>query len=268
MERRIQTSTSVAKFYDPKKKRTVSIPIRLLSELKPKIIELHIGKNSTKLKMAPEWFKQDDQSAALKKIVYPEGINENQQRTFDTVARYRAAIDQPKNNFRKESLSASEDKTETLIIALDDFVKQCGGDLAFTHEDVPFDQAAHRAACGVANLSSAHLLATDYIPTAKFTFLVDLDYQSDLARSSETMQNFVLAFSNAIAEVLTCPNDYVRVLSLEKPGKSRRHTKVNFGLTTPNPEKTEELVQNLKVLWKSISIFCFLSYYTTTLLIY
>jgi hypothetical protein len=245
---RIKTTTALAKFYDPKKKRTISIPIRLFTELKPKIIQISIGKNSTKLKMAPEWFKHDDHDEALKNIVYPKGITENQQRTFDTVARYRSAVDKPNNNFRQESLNVSEDETETLIIALDDFVQQFGGELSFTDENVEFDKVADRTACGIANLSSAHLLATDYIPTAKFSFLVDLDYQRDLARSGETMQNFILEFSNAIARVLDCSNDYVRVISIEKPSKIRRQTKVNFGLTTPEPEKTEEFVEELKVL--------------------
>lgn len=248
MQTRTQTLSTVAKFYDPKKKRTVSIPILILTELKPKIIQLSIGKNSTKLKMAPKWFQYDDHHEALKNIVYPEGVTENQHRTFDTVAKYRAAIGKPQSNFDKKKLNVSEDNTETLIIALDDFVKNFGGELAFTNEEVAFDQAADRTACGVANLSSAHLLATDYIPTARFCFLLDLDYQTDLARSSETMQNFILSFSNSIADVLTCPKDYVRVTSVEKSGKSRGHTKVNFGLTTPDQEKTEEFVEELKVI--------------------
>jgi hypothetical protein len=246
-EIRTKTTTALAKFYNPKKKRTVSIPIRLITELRPKIVQISIGKNSTTLKMAPEWFKHDDHAEALKNIVYPKDVTENQQRTFDTVARYRAAANNPKNNFREAPLNVSEDKTETLIIALGDFVQHFGGELSFTNEDVAFDQVADRTACGIANLSSAHLLATDYIPTAKFSFLVDLDYQRDLARSGETMQNFVLEFSNAIADFLTCPKNYVRVISVEKPNKTRRKTKVNFGLTTPDPEETEQFVENLKV---------------------
>jgi hypothetical protein len=240
-------STGRTKYYDPQQKRLVSIPTRILTALKPKIVRISIGENFTTLKMAPEWFKHDDHDEALKNIVYPKDVTENQQRTFDTVARYRAAVNKPNNNFRQKSLNISENNTETLIIALDDFVQQFGGELSFTNEDVAFDQVADRTASGIANLSSAHLLATDYIPTAKFSFLVDLDYQRDLARSGETMQNFVLEFSNAIADFLTCPKNYVRVISVEKPNKTRRKTKVNFGLTTPDPEETEQFVENLKV---------------------
>lgn len=266
METQNQMSTGISKFYDPKKKRVILIPLRLFTELKPKIVELHIGKNSTKLKMAPEWFIPDDPSKSLKNIVYPKGTSENQQRTYNTVARYRAAADKPNNNFRQASIDLNENNTETLIIALDDFVQQFGGELSFTDEDLTFQDPANRTACGVANLSSAHLLATDYIPTAKFSFLVDLDYQSDLARSSETMQNFTLEFSKSIADVLGCSNDYVRVISIEKPGKTRRKTKVNFGVSTPDPTKTEELVENLKVHLYIISKFDFVLYHNQHIL--
>jgi ribulose bisphosphate carboxylase small subunit len=54
-----------------------------------------------------------------------------------------------------------------------------------------------------------------------------------------------------------CPNNYVRVISLDKPGKTRRQTRVQFGLTTPNQEKTEELVEDLKVILKITYRFCF-----------
>jgi hypothetical protein len=250
-------SRIVSKFYDPKKKRVVLIPLRLFTELKPKIVELHIGKNSTKLKMTPEWFKYEDQNEPLKNIVYPKGISENEQRTYNSLARYRAAIDKPNNNFRQTLMNLDEKNTETLIIALDDFVQQFGGELTFTNEEILFENSADDTACGVANLSSAHLLTNDYIPTAKFSFLVDLDYQSDLARSSETMQKFILEFSKSIAQVLGCPQDYVRVISLDKPGRTRRQTKINFGITTPDPTETEQFVQNLKVSFLILSTFSY-----------
>ncbi|CAF2386250.1 unnamed protein product [Rotaria sp. Silwood2] len=240
-------SKSVTKFYDSKKKTVVLMPSRVLIELKPKIVQIIIGDKSTKLKMAPEWFKHDNQNKTLQNIVYPEGITDNEQHQFDVVARYRAASNKPNNNFREAVLHSNESNAETLVIALDNFVQQFGGELSFTNEDLTFKEPAHRTACGIGDLSSAHLLATNYIPTAQFSFLVDLDYQTDLARSSETMQNFVLNFANAIADVLTCSNDYVRVISVDKPGKTRYHTKINFGLTTPNPTETEQLVEELKV---------------------
>ncbi len=247
METRIKTSTALTKFYHPKKKRVVFVPILHLTELKPKIVQISIQENFTKLKMAPEWFQHEDHNESLKNIVYPKGITKTQKRTYDTIARYRAATDNPENNFREVPLDVGEKGTETLISALHYFVEQFDGELAFTNQDLTFEQAADRTACGIANLSSAHLLATNYIRTAKFSFLVDLDYQNDLAQSSETMQNFVLTFANAIAKILTCPNDYVRIISLEKPQKKQRQTEVNFCVSTPNPEETEQFAENLKV---------------------
>ena len=238
-------ATSMVQFYDPKKKRTVRIPIQIIVELKPKIVSISMGKDSMTLKMVPKWFKHEDQSESLRIIVYPAGVTEH--RPFDTVARYRAATDKPNNDFRHASLSGSENSTETLVIALDTFAQQFGGELSFTSQDLSFSETAHRTACGVATLSSAHLLATDFIPTAKFTFKISLDYDNDLAKSSETMQNFVLSFSKAIAEILKCPSDFVRMFSVKKPAEKQRYTNVSFGLTTPDQTETKRLAHDLQV---------------------
>lgn len=246
-EIRTKTTISLSKYYQAKKKRIIILPIRLINELKPKIIQIDIGKNSTKLKMAPEWFQYNNQENVLKNIIYPLNINDNEEDTIKTIARYRSSIHQEKTNFIENPIDIGEQQTETLIIALNDFIKEFNGELTFTDENITFTNPTYRTACGIADLSSAHLLATDYIPTAKFSFLIHLDYQSDLARSIETMQNFTLEFSKAISTVIDCPNDYIRIISIEKLSKFRRKTKVNFGLTTPNSEQTEQLAQHLKV---------------------
>ena len=240
-------STALTKYYDRKKKRVQVISAPLVIHLKPKIVRLSMRKTSTELKMAPEWFKPDNESELLQNIVYPEGISPNEEHKFNTVARYRAAIGQPDNNFVKKSLDPNEMDSETLIVALDDFVRLFDGELTFTDQDFSFNDPAHRAACGITDLGSAHLLSAEYIPTAKFNFLLDLDYQIDLARSSDTMQNFVLNFSRSIAEILDCESDYIRVISVNKPGKTRNESRINFGLTTPKAGETEELAQQLTV---------------------
>ncbi|UJR24705.1 hypothetical protein I4U23_006079 [Adineta vaga] len=239
-------TTALVQFYDPSKKRTIMISVRLLNELRPKVVQINVGKNMTKLKMAPKWFKPENQEKPLKNIVYPKGISKNQQHTFNTVARYRAVTNKPNNNFQTSSLEPTENNAELLVIALDNFVQQFHGQLSFSKENVTFDETTHRAACGIANFSSAHLLATNYIPTAIFVFKMDLDYERDLARTSETMQDFVLNFSNSIADILNCPSDYVRVNSVHNP-KIRRQTKVDFGISTPNPAETEKLAEELKI---------------------
>lgn len=145
---------------------------------------MRIGENLTELKMTPKWFKQEDQQAALKGIVYPPGIIE--QRPFDSVARYRTAINKT-NNFQKKAMKSNASSTETLIVALDRFTQQFGGDLSFTNKEVSFEASDYRTACGIANLGSVHLLATNHIPTARFVFNTVINYKNDLAKSDETM---------------------------------------------------------------------------------
>ena len=248
-------STHLIQFYDPKKKRTELIPILILCPLKPRIVQINVGKNLTTLRMAPKWFELDDSNDALKNIRYPNGIREDVEHQYDVIARYRSLSSDETNDFIAKPIELNEGNTETLIVGLDDFVQQLGGELTFTNDEFTYEEATHRTACGVANLSSAHLLAANYLSTAEFHFLLDLDYSSDLARTNETMQNFILNFSDSIAYLLQCPNDYVRVNSLQKPGKKRRETTINFGLTTPDLQKTEELAQQLQVILFPACIF-------------
>ena len=242
-----QMSTRLTKFYNREKKRTELIPMLIFCSLKPRIVQINIGKNFTSLRMAPTWFELDNSNDALKNIRYPNGIKKDAEHQYDVIARYRSLSGEETNDFVAKPIELNEANTETLIVGLDDFVQQLGGELTFTNDQFTYEEATHRAACGVANLSSAHLLAANYLSTTEFQFLLDLDYSGDLARSNETMQDFILNFSDSIANLLQCPNDYVRVNSLQKPGKQRRETTINFGLTTPDREKTEELAQQLQV---------------------
>jgi hypothetical protein len=120
--------------------------------------------------MTLKWFEQE----ALRDIVYPPGVID--QPPFDSVARYREAIKKT-NNFRKKAIQSSTDSTETLIIALDKFVQQFGGDLSFTNNEVSFNESSHRTACGIATLASVHSLATNHIPTTRFAFKIELNYE-------------------------------------------------------------------------------------------
>ena len=251
-----QTAIATTTLYEPPQKRTLPIKIQLLTELRPKIIQLRMGENATKVKMAPSWYHHDNYDTALRNIVYPRKIHENEQRIFNTIARYRAYIGEAKNNFQEHPIHTGEDSMETVIIAVDNFVNQFGGELSFSNQDVAFDQAANRAACGVANIGSAHLLANNFIATAKFTFLVELDYYCNIARSSETVQEFVLSFSNAIADVVGCPKDYVRVLSVAGAENIRRRSRITIGLTTHDSNWTKKLAENLKVTLSIVFMFC------------
>ena len=228
-----------------------SIPPHIPQPLS-RIRDLCIGEFTTELKMIPAWFEQEDQQAALRNIVYPSGIVD--QRPFDSVARFRAAINKT-NNFRKKPIESNTKSTETIIIALDKFAQQLGGDLSFTTKEISFVETAYRTACGIATLASVHLLATNHIPTARFAFHTDLNYKEDLARSPETMGNFVIDFATAIAEILQCKNEYVRVLSIEKNDDDEGNAQINFGITTPEQVFTETLANDLEVKKKRIILY-------------
>ena len=213
---------------------------------KLKMTSMIIGENSTQLSMTPKWFNPDDEETALKTIKYPPNVVKKH--PFNTIARFRTA--QPKNtssnDFNSSPIEVKQDSTETLVLALDAFVQQFGGKLSFTNEDLSFENSAHRAACGVADLGSTHLLSNEHIPSASFALIIDIDYD-DLARSEETMSRFLLTFVDAIANDLQCDNDYVRVSSVEKSTTDRGKAEVNLVLTTPDKRKTEELAEILKV---------------------
>jgi hypothetical protein len=194
--------------------------------------------------MIPTWFEPDDPEAALNDIIYPEHVNERSQ--FKTVARFRTALGKS-NDFSLHPLHVSEKSTETLILSLEAFAQQFGGQLSFTNRDLPFENSAESAACGIPNLGSAHLLANGSVPTAEFTFNINLDYDNELTRSTDTVDNFVINFCVAIAHALGCKSDYVRVFSIDKSSKERGTIQVTFGLTTPNQKDTELLALVLQV---------------------
>jgi hypothetical protein len=119
--------------------------------------------------------------------------------------------------------------------------------LSFTDEAQQFDRSIYRAAAGIIDLGSIHLLATDALLTANFQFEIDLDYDGEITQSEANVENFVLDFCEAISKVLSCDNDKVRVFSIDKLGKKSGQSHVNFGLTTSDPKKTEQLARTLQV---------------------
>lgn len=101
-------------------------------------------------------------------------------------------------------------------------------------------------ACGIASLGSAHLLATDSLPTALFNFKVSLDYKRDLARTPDTMENFIINLSTAIVQSLGYEKNYVRVLTVEKSSEVGTSS-VKLGLTTSDSNETKKLADTLQV---------------------
>lgn len=228
------------------KPRAIFIPEILRSIVTPstlKVTNMQIGDKQTTIQMVPIWFQPNDRQAILKETVFPDDIPDKE--PYEIVACYRAAIGKS-NNFKRDPLNISDRSVETLMLSLDAFVKQFGGQLNFTNQDLSFDNGAEQVACGIANMGSVHLLATDSLPTAIFDLKVGLDYKKDLARSSETMGNFVSNFSTAVAKTLGCKYDYVRVLSVEKTSETKISS-VKLGLTCPKSKETIRLADRLKV---------------------
>lgn len=217
---------------------------RVLFPCKLKVARMKIGTNSTSLTMTPTWFKPDDIQSAMQGVVQPDKPIDRQQLT--TLARFRTSIGKSKD-FRVHPVDMSERSTEVLVLSLDAFAQQYGGQLSFTNRDLSFDSSAENAAYGVPNLGSVHLLANDNIPTAHFSFCLGLDYDRQLAVSPERMQNFVVNFCAAIAQALGCRSDYVRVFSVDKSPTDPGMVDVSFGLTTPVLENTTYLAIKLLV---------------------
>ena len=179
-------------------------------------------------------------------IVYPAGITDR--RLYKTVAQYRRMIGKS-TNFIAEPLCIGEDQTETTVICLNSFAEKHGCELMFTDEDHRFDNSVYRAACGIADLGSIHLLATDAVQTASFCFVMDFDFNSEFQQSKEKVETFVTSFCHAIATVLSCDTNNVRVFSISKMEKEEKKSEVKFGVTSPEATKTEHLAEILKVLF-------------------
>ena len=224
-----QTSTIIA---------SSIVPLRL------QVTSIQIGKNSTKFNMLPPWFQPVDQSEALKNIRYPANVTNR--RPFQILAGYRL-IKHESNDFAQNQIEVKESSTETLLLALDAFIQKFGGQLCFTTEDLSFEGSADRAASGIADLGSAHLLAGDHAPSAKFALLLDMDYSS-LVKSEETLQQFLMEFVTAVSDDLACPSQYVRVNSVEKSTEAKGKAQLNLVLSTPNRADTEALAKLFEVI--------------------
>jgi hypothetical protein len=209
-----------------------------------KVAHITIQPDKTVISMLPPSFKSDSEINDESDIIYPEGVTDRH--LYQTVARFRRAMNQS-TNFHNSPLVVADDSPETLLFGLESFAQRHGCDLNLSGEDEGFAQSIDRAACGVVDLGSIHLLATDSLLTANFQFELDLDYDRQITSSKENVKKFVLDFCEAISNVLSCENSNVRVFSIEKLAEQPRRSSVNFGLTTSDQKTTEQLANNLQV---------------------
>lgn len=214
------------------------------TNIQMKISEIGIGDTITTLKMTPVWFKLDERKNPLKDIIYPtDGTDRD---LINIVARYRTIINKSKD-FRRHPLQVNKNSIETIIIALEIFIRQYGGDLTFTNEKLSFDNSTEHTAEGIVNLGCVHLLAANFIPTAKFSIKLNVNYDRDLAQSISLMKKFIFNFNKEISYLLKCNNNFIRIFSIEKIDNKRGMIKVNFGLTTPDKNQTITLARRLQV---------------------
>ena len=188
--------------------------------------------------------EEDEDENEDSDIVYPDGVEDLH--PYKIVARYRRATNQS-TNFRDQPIVVSEDSVETLVLGLDAFAQQHDSELSFRGAEKTFNKSIYRAALGEIDLGSIHLLAADSVQTANFQFEMNLDYDEEITQSKENVEQFVIDFCQAISNVLSCDNNSVRVFSIDKMSKKSGKSHVNFGLTTPDPKKTERLARKLQV---------------------
>ena len=186
----------------------------------------------------------DDKNNVVDDIIYPPGVKDR--RPYDIVAKYRRLAGKT-TDFTAEPLDVGEDKAETTVLGLSSFAETHGCELIFTNEEHRFDNSLYRAACGVADLGSIHLLATDSVQTATFCFVMNFDFSSEFEGSSQRVEAFAGEFCQAIATVLGCNTNNVRMFSVGKMGKEKNKSEVKFGITTEETKKTEQLAKALKV---------------------
>ncbi|CAF3883236.1 unnamed protein product [Adineta steineri] len=177
-------------------------------------------------------------------IVYPIGVKDH--RPYKIVAQYRRMLGKS-TDFIAEPLCIGENETETAVLGLSSFAEKHGCDLMFTDEDHRFDNSMYRAACGTADLGIIHLLATDAVQTATFCFVMDFDFNNEFQQSTEKVEAFVMDFCQAIAKVISCDTNNVRIFSISKMEKEKQKSEVKFGVTSLETEKTEQLAEILKI---------------------
>ncbi len=84
---------------------------------------------------------------------------------------------------------------------------------------------------------------------------MDLDYDTEFAQSEDNIQKFAFDFCEAISNVFWFENNNVRVFSINKLADEPGNSQVNFGLTTPEPIRTEQLAHDLQVFYWDFILF-------------
>jgi len=222
-----------------------SVPIATTAQERPKI-EMKITETSAKIDVTPAWFDP----VSLPKpnqIRFPPDYDKTSATDFRKVnclATYRSMTKEKSLDFINHPFQGTVDDTETLVVVLDQLIDQLGIGLSFSKSQFNYNDSDYRTACGIGDLGSIHSIITsgDNIKTAKFQFHFDLNYH-DIASN---LKDFILRFINAIANVIKCDPQFIRVFAIENVTPKNNNISVNFGITTRSETETNSLAKQLQ----------------------
>jgi hypothetical protein len=177
-------------------------------------------------------------------IVYPESVDDKQ--AYQLVAQYRRMNDESLD-FQENPLKVGANEIETLILGLNASALIWNCKLIFSKESASLDYSCYRAAAGVADIGSFHLLAAGGLATAQFQIKLNRHFD-DVCRSDESIKGFVHGFCHATNRVLGSRNHETRVFSIRRKTRKSRYSWLDFGLTTDDLTRTTELANEMQVI--------------------
>lgn len=215
----------------------------LLIPKRLRIVQLVIGESLTRVSMAPASFHFQSNKESLKNIKYPSSVVNR--RPFQVVAQFRS-IRNETNNFNELPIYLEQSSLETLILALDTFVQRFDGNIYFTETKFDYESSLDRLVFGLADFGNIHLLASQFVCSAKFLLLLDINYE-DFARHQESIETFVPAMIDALAVDLSLSHEFIRITTFQRSDLVKGKTHLTVVLTTPDKSRTEEFAKQFQV---------------------
>ena len=226
-----------------------SVPM-LITTGKHPAIKVDITRTVAKIDITPAWFDPVP-SPDRTKIRQPSTYDTNSstdQKIVTCLANYRSMTKEKSLDFLKHPISGSVNDTETLIIALQQVTDEHGIELSFTNSQFSYNDSDYRTACGISDLGSIHSIIArgSDIQTAKFRFQFSLNYHT-ITQTVDALKNFILRFIKAVAKIIQCEPQFIRVFAIENDPLQDNNMFVNFGLTAPSETRTVSLARKLQI---------------------
>ncbi|CAF1427761.1 unnamed protein product [Adineta ricciae] len=216
------------------------------------IVKAIVTKSSAKIDIIPAWFDPIPIPQVRQNHLPPSYDTKSpmDKKQIDCLATYRSMTKEKSLNFIQDPFCGGVDDTETVVVVLDQIVQQLGSNLNFTNSQYTFNDSDYRAACGIADLGSIHSLLTSGkdVETAKFQFGFDSKINYDeITKNPTTFKEFILRFIKAIANVIKCAPEFIRVFAIQND-QSKNNISLSFGITTRSKTETRSLADQLKAL--------------------